>query len=188
MPASPPPDFNDSPLDALLRHADGAQRPPVDSWHGGRRGTIDMRITADGRWWHEGGEIKRPAMVKLFSSILRREADGAHVLVTPHECLTISVDDAAFVAQELRVESAGETQQLLFRLNTGDIIVAGPDHPLLVRDGPAGPLPYLVVVRGQTGVLEARLARPVYYALAELADADGAVVSGGARFVIGAAA
>jgi hypothetical protein len=114
-------------------------------------------------------------MVRLFASILRREADGSFVLVTPVEKLTIDVEDAPFVAVEMAAEGAGADQQLAFRLNTGEVVVAGPDNPLSVRDG----RPYLLVRPG----LEARLDRPVWLELAELALAQGGTVrSGGAAF------
>ena len=189
---SPPlaPDFTDGPLSALLAYAEADRAPPVEQWHPAHCGSIDIRIMADGRWFHEGGEIKRPAMVRLFSRILRREADGGFVLVTPAEQLAITVDDAPFIAVELRTDGEGDAQTLSFRMNTGDIVVAGADHPLTLRDGPAGRLPYLRVRGGADRALEARLARPVYYALAEMAldDASGGapcVRSGGMDFAIG---
>ena len=182
---TPPPDFAASPLAGLLAFVDDNAPPPVDSWHPAHAGQIDIRIAADGRWFHEGGEIRRPAMVRLFSRVLRREGDGRHVLVTPAERLDIVVDDAAFVAIELRQDQIGGQPCLIFRLNTDSVIVAGPDHPLIIRDGPAGRLPYLHVSGPLDRPLQARLARPVYYALADLADADGCVASMGDRFAIG---
>lgn len=182
---SPPPDFALSPLAALLGFVRDDQPPPVDQWHPQTCGTIDIRIAADGTWFHEGSPIRRAALVRLFSRILRREADGSHVLVTPAEKLTIIVEDAAFVAIELREERVDGEPALLFRLNTGDIVMAGGDHPLVLRDGPAGLLPYLHVRGSADRRLEARLARPVYYALADLADAQGAVTSCGTQFSLG---
>lgn len=181
----PLPDFATSPLDDLATwiHADAP--PPVDTWHPDRTGVIDIRIAADGRWFHEGGEIRRPAMVRLFSRILRREDDGSFVLVTPAERLAITVDDAPFVAVEMKVEGDGKGRRIAFRLNSGDIVIAGADHPITLRDGPAGRLPYLHVRGPADRSLDARLSRAVYYALVDLADADGAVDSDGRRFVIG---
>lgn len=175
------PDFRGSAVDHLMQWIDADAAPPVDNWHPTHRGTINIRIAADGRWFHEGGEITRPAMVRLFSRVLRREADGSHVLVTPAEQLTITVDDAAFQAVDMRQE--GDT--LLFQLNTGEVVAADTDHPLVLRDGPAGRLPYLRVRGSAERPIEARLSRPVYYALAELADAGGQVTSGGTAFAIG---
>lgn len=182
---NPPPDFAGLSLAALAEWTGGDRLPPVADWHPAREATIDIIIRADGRWFHEGGEITRPAMVRLFSRILRREADGSHVLVTPAEKLAITVEDAAFVAVEMKREGEGAEQKLAFRLNSGDVVIAGADHPLLVRDGPAGRLPYLHVRSAGAGVLEARLARPVYYDLAMLAGETGQVVSSGASFAIG---
>lgn len=177
----PPPDFSAATLADITAFAAEDALPPVDLWNPVHCGAIDIRVAADGRWFHEGSEIRRHAMVRLFSRVLRREADGSHVLVTPAEKLTIMVDDAPFIAIELREEAGA----LVFRLNTSDIIIAGPRHPLRLRDGPAGRLPYLHVRGPDDRPLEARLARPVYYQLAELADARGCVHSGGATFTIG---
>jgi hypothetical protein len=123
-----------------------------------------MTILRDGNWLHEGRLIERPEMVRLFSTLLRREADGSVVLVTPVEKLTIQIEDKPFLAVELKSEGSGPQRQLAFRLNSGDLVVAGPDHPLRVEMGAAGPLPVLAVRHG----LEARIARPVYYELAAL--------------------
>jgi hypothetical protein len=146
-----------------------------------------MRIARDGTWFHQGGPIGRPAMVRLFSTILRREPDGRHVLVTPVEKLDIEVEDAPFVAVELKSEGEGRERRLAFRLNTGDMVVAGPDHPLRFEAAEDGPHPYLRV----RGGLEALVARPVYYELAELALAEGmeppGLWSNGAFFQMAAA-
>lgn len=182
---NPPPDFASTSLAALAEWAMGDRLPPVADWHPAREGNIDIVIRADGRWFHEGGEITRPAMVRLFSRILRRETDGSHVLVTPAEKLTITVEDAPFLAVDLKVESPEKPLHLALKLNTGDSIIVGPDHPLVLRDGPAGRLPYLHVRTAGAGPLEARLSRPVYYAIADLADADGMVTSNGVRFAFG---
>jgi uncharacterized protein len=143
-----------------------------------------MRIARDGTWFHEGSPIGRAAMVRLFSTILRREPDGSFVLVTPVEKLSIEVEDAPFVAVELRSEGEGEGRTLAFRLNTGEVVVAGPDHPLRFEARPDGPHPYVEVRPG----LDALVARAVYYELAELALAEGGsppgLWSGGARFAL----
>ena len=142
--------------------------PPVDSWHPEKSGPSAMRIARDGRWYHEGGLITRETMVRLFSSILRREADGRHVLVTPAEKLDIDVEDAAFIAVEVKSEGEGEGRSLAFRLNTGDLVVAGPEHIIRTAGTLDEPAHYLSV----RGGLEARLARPVFYALADWAIAE----------------
>lgn len=155
--------------------ADG-KLPPVDSWSPTHCGDSAMRILADGGWLHEGSPITRPAMVRLFSTVLRREADGGHVLVTPVEKLSIAVDDAPFVAVEMTSEGSGAQRRLAFRTNVGDLVVVGPDHPLTVEDRGRGEHPYLRV----RGGLDALVARPVYYELAGLAvdepvGPDGAI-------------
>lgn len=152
--------------------------PPVENWDPPREGDSEMRIARDGRWFHQGGEITRSNMVRLFSTILRREPDGRHVLVTPAEKLFIEVEDAAFVAVEVKSEGAGEARTLAFRLNTGDLVIAGPENPLQFY----GRAPRLAV----RGGLEALVARAPYYELAEWAldeanDPPG-LWSGGAFF------
>jgi len=170
MPApTPPEDLTGLSLAEIARMAEERRLPPVEQWNPSHCGDSAMRIARDGTWFHEGSPIGRPAMVRLFSTILRREADGTYMLVTPVEKLSIEVEDAPFVAVELKSEAQGEQRTLAFRLNTGDLIVAGPDHPLRLTAGTEGPHPYLLVRRG----LEALVARSVYYELAELALADG---------------
>jgi hypothetical protein len=128
-----------------------------------------MRIARDGTWYHQGSPIGRQPLVRLFSTILRREEDGRFVLVTPGEKLDIDVDDAPFVAVEVKREGTGPEARLAFRLNTGDLVIAGPDHPIRFVEAKGGPHPYLEVRRG----LDALVVRPVYYELAELALAQG---------------
>ena len=172
----------DTPLDGLAglslaelaRMADARTLPPVESWHPARCGDSDMRIARDGTWYHEGSPIARPALVRLFSTILRREPDGGYVLVTPGEKLDISVEDAPFVAVELASEGAGAARRLAFRLNTGDVVVAGPAHMLRVEAHDDGPRPYLAVRAG----LDALIARAVYYELAEFAIDEGSDTPG----------
>lgn len=144
-----------------------AQRklPPVEQWNPAHCGHSEMRIARDGTWFHQGSPIGRPAMVRLFSTILRREPDGRHVLVTPAEKLDIDVEDAAFLAVEVRSEGEGRDRRLAFRLNTGDLVVADAAHSLSFEDHGHGAHPYLHV----RGGLEALIARPVYYELAQMA-------------------
>src|SRR3546814_1279970 len=87
-----------------------------------------MEIRADGHWYHEGGRIDRPAMVRLFSTILRREPDGGHVLVTPAEKLAIAVEDTPFRAVEMKSEGAGRARRLIFRLDTDDLVLRSEEH------------------------------------------------------------
>jgi hypothetical protein len=183
MPApEPPPDLTGLSLADILRLTEERRLPPVDKWNPTHCGHSAMRIARDGTWFHEGSPIGRPAMVRLFSTILRREPDGRHVLVTPVEKLDIEVEDAPFLAVEVKSEGEGRDRTLAFRLNTGDMVVASEDHPLRIEEREDGPHPYLTVRPG----LDARLARPVYYELADiaLAEADDppGLWSGGAFF------
>lgn len=156
--------------------------PPVESWQPDHSGDSEMRIATDGKWYHQGGEVTRPAMIRAFSSLLRREADGSHWLITPQQKLSIEVDDAPFIAVEMQVEGRGTERKLAFRLNSDDLVMAGPGHHIELRGG----LPYLHVRVG----LWAKLARPVYYELAELALAENSdapsVWSNGLEFPVGA--
>lgn len=146
--------------------------PPVDQWHPERTGDSAMEIRADGSWYHEGGRINRPAMVRLFSTILRREGDGSHVLVTPAEKLAIAVEDTPFRAVEMKVDGTDADRKLVFRLDTDDLVMAGADHPLSFGDDADNPDPRLHV-RGAIGNgLEARIDRALFYQIVELALAD----------------
>ena len=163
--APPPPNLTGLPLAEIARLVAERRLPRVESWHPSHCGDSRMRIAADGTWYHDGSPIGRSALVRLFAGILRREADGSHVLVTPTEKLSIAVEDAPFIAVELASEGAGRERRLAFRLNTGELVVAGPEHGLRIEERADGPRPYLHV----RGGLEARVARPVYYELAALA-------------------
>jgi hypothetical protein len=155
-------------LAELQELIDERRLPPVDKWHPERCGHSDMRIARDGTWYHRGSPIRRPAMVRLFSTILRREPDGSHVLVTPVEKLEIGVETTAFRVIEMRSEGEGRKRRIFFRLDSGDAIILCPDHPLRIAQDEHGPSPRLLVRHG----LEAELTRPVYYELAELALAE----------------
>jgi hypothetical protein len=136
--------------------------PPVHLWNPAHSGEIDIVIRKDGAWVHEGAVIGREALVRLFSTILRRDPDGFW-LVTPVEKLRIRVEDAPFTA--VRVDRVGEA--LRFVTNVGDEVEAGPEHAIRVEAGEGGePRPYLHVRRG----LEALITRPVFYELAEMAQ------------------
>jgi uncharacterized protein len=135
--------------------------PPVHLWNPPYCGAIDMRIAADGTWFYQGTPIGRPAMVKLFASILRKDPER-FVLVTPVEMVGIEVEDAPFAAVEL---TAGE-EGLTFRTNVDDHVLASAEHPLRFERGPAGGLKPYVLIRGG---LWARATRAVYLELAELA-------------------
>lgn len=166
MPESRPPiELQGLSLAELRNLIDERRLPPVDRWNPEHCGHSDMRIARDGTWYHQGSPIRRQAMVRLFSTVLRREADGRHVLVTPVEKLEIEVESTAFRAVEMSRDGTGRDQRLAFRLDSGDAVILGPDHPLSVVETETGPSPRLLVRHG----LEAELTRSVYYELAELA-------------------
>lgn len=141
--------------------------PPVKSWNPAYCGPIDMRIARDGTWYYLGTPIGRPAMVKLFSSILRREPDGSFVLVTPVEKVGIVVEDAPFLAVELFSEGEGEARVLGFRLNTDDHVIVDADHAVCVTVDPSNEQPH-PTVHVRDG-LRALIRRPVFYEMVELA-------------------
>ena len=166
MPESRPPiDLQGISVAELQALLDQRRLPPVDKWNPAHCGNSAMRIGRDGTWYHDGTAIRRPALVRLLSTVLRREPDGSHVLVTPAEKLEIEVESTAFRANAMRVEGEGRDQRIAFALDSGDAVILGPDHPLRIIDMPAGPSPRILVRHG----LEAELVRPVYYELAELA-------------------
>ena len=138
--------------------------PPVHAWDPPYRGEIDMRIARDGSWHYQGSPIERHAMVRLFSTVLRRDEDGHHYLVTPVERVRIRVDDVPFVAVALEIDGRGEEQRLTFVTNVGDRTTADVAHPLAMRGDDREAAPY-VRVRDR---LEARVSRSVYFELAEL--------------------
>jgi uncharacterized protein len=170
MPETRPPiELHGMSLAELQRLIDQRRLPPVDQWQPERCGHSGMRIARDGTWFHDGAPIRRPAMVRLFSTVLRREPDGRHVLVTPVEKLEIEVEATAFRAIEMSSEGTGRDRRIGFRLDSGDALILGLRHPLTLADTGHGPSPRLSVRHG----LEAELTRPVYYELAELALAGG---------------
>ncbi len=172
---------------AAAKQAPGRGLPPVHLWNPTHCGEIDIVIKRNGLWFHEGSPIGREALVRLFSTVLRKDPEG-YVLVTPVEKLAIKVEDAPFIA--VRVDKVG--MALRFVTNVGDVVEAGPDNAIRVRmDSATGePRPYLHVRRG----LEALIARPVFYELADMAEqrdtAAGpamCVPSNGAWFEVGPA-
>ena len=171
MPESRPPiDLHGISLAELQRLIDERRLPPVDGWNPERCGHSGMRIARDGTWYHEGSPIRRPAMVRLFSTVLRREPDGRHVLVTPVEMLDIDVESTAFRAVEMTSEGEACERRIAFRLDSGDAAVLDAAHPLRIVETGQGPSPRLLVRHG----LEAELTRAVYYELVEMALAEGA--------------
>jgi len=176
MPYEPPPELAGLSLAEIAELSAARKLPPVDQWQPERSGDSEMRVAADGRWYHQGGEISRAAMVRAFASLLWRDAGGQHWLVTPQEKLSIVVDDAAFVAVDVKQDG----DALAFRLNTDDLVVAGPDHPIRAAGDPDTPALYLGVRHGA----EARLNRSTYAQLVEIAlqGQDLTVTSQGATF------
>ncbi|MBM3488910.1 MAG: DUF1285 domain-containing protein [Alphaproteobacteria bacterium] len=159
-PSKRPPD----PL-AIARSLQTGRLPPIDRWNPPNLLQVDMRIATDGTWYYQGSPIGRKPMVRLFSSVLRREDDGRFYLITPMDKLPIAVDDAPFVAVELTCYGEGREQVLVFRTNVDDEVMAGPGHPIAVLQHPdtGAPRPY-VLVRGR---LQALLARAVFYQLVD---------------------
>ncbi|WP_173931955.1 DUF1285 domain-containing protein [Chelativorans sp. Marseille-P2723] len=157
-------------LSALIARAARAGKgpPPVERWNPPFCGDLDMEIRADGTWFYLGTPITRPALVNLFASVLRKDEDGRTYLVTPVEKVGIRVEDAPFIAVEMAATGKGEDQTITFRTNAGDVVEAGPDHPLrfVEEDGTDGTKPY-VLVRGR---LEALVARQVTYELLALGE------------------
>lgn len=152
---------------ALAGQSGGRPLPPVERWDPDYCGEIDLLIRRDGTWVHEGTPIGRARLVRLFSTVLRKEGER-HFLVTPVEKLAIRVEDAPFVAVLMRAETGGRGQRLVFTTNVGDEVAAGPAHRLVFRKSPASGenAPYIHVRAG----LMALIARPVFYELVELGE------------------
>ena len=140
--------------------------PPVHLWNPPFCGDLDMRIAADGTWYYMGTPIGRPALVRLFSTILKRE-DGQHFLVTPVEKVGIRVDDAPFLAVEMVREQIGEGGCLRFRTNVDDWVVCDEAHPLRFKASAAGGLTPYLHVRAD---LWAKVTRAVYYDLVDIGE------------------
>ena len=156
--------------DSLAQGARAAAKgglPPVDRWDPPFCGDLDMRIARDGTWFYQGTPIGRPALVRLFSTILKREGDR-YFLVTPVEKVGITVDDAPFVAVDFEARGTGDDQVLTFTTNVGDTVEAGPEAPIRVeRDAQTGePAPYVTVRRN----LEALIDRKSFYRLVEIGE------------------
>ncbi|MGE4220382.1 MAG: DUF1285 domain-containing protein [Alphaproteobacteria bacterium] len=170
----------------VIRNGNAPKRVPVEK-------NFQMRIGRDGTWYYQGTPIKRIELVKLFSTVLKRDSEGGFWLETPVERGRIEVEDAPFTAVEVQAETAEGTQTLRFRTNLDAEVVAGPEHPIRVEiDSETGePSPYILVRDG----LEALILRPVFYELVDLAEEvrrDGdsvlGVRSGDSFFTLGKAA
>ena len=154
-------------LEALLKERQGKGSPPVETWNPPYCGDIGMKIRGDGVWIYGGTPGGRMPLVKLFASVLRKDADGRHYLVTPIEKVDVDVADAPFLAVEMEVHGSGREQRLVFRTNVDDIVAVGPAHPMrFVRDPKSDGLKPYILVRGR---LEALVTRALYYDLVEIA-------------------
>lgn len=179
MPYDPLPNLAGLSLAEIAAEVEARKLPPVERWNPAETADSHMCIAAGGTWFHEGRPVTRPAMVRAFASLLMRDEEGQHWLVTPECKQSIEVEDAAFQAVEMRAEG----DSLVFRLNTDELVVAGPDHPLRAEGDPDVPAIYLAVRHG----CEARLDRSTYLQLVEHALAHGPdleVVSQGATFAL----
>ena len=183
-----------SPGGALARLAEalGPQAgrkgpPPVERWNPAYCGEIDMRIAADGTWHYMGTPINRPALVRLFSTVLRKDPER-YVLVTPVERVGIAVEDAPFLAVEMAVEGEGGGRQIAFRTNVDDLVQVGPERPLRFDLAPGGGVKPYVKVRGELWALVTRTLALDLIALGEEREVGGqpmfGVAAGGAFFPI----
>lgn len=168
----------------LLRQTAGHEPAPVDTWDPPYCGDIGLAIKADGTWTYRGTPITRPALIKLFAGVLRKDSDGKTYLVTPAEKVDVAVEDAPFLAVEMEIEGHGPGRELMFRTNVDDVIACGPEHPLrFAVDRTTGAIKPYLRVRGR---LEALVTRALTHDL--LADAVGnepvGVRSGGVLFVV----
>jgi hypothetical protein len=175
-------------ITGAVRRAGEKGPPPVHLWNPPFCGDLDMRIASDGTWFYMKTPIGRPALVKLFSSVLKREGEK-YFLVTPVEKVGITVDDAPFTAVEMHAEGEGAARMLSFRTNVDEWVACGPEHALRFAPEPetGGLKPYLHVRRD----LWALVSRALFYDLAELGedrDIDGqqmfGVASGGAFYAM----
>ncbi|MDH4982672.1 DUF1285 domain-containing protein [Hyphomicrobium sp. D-2] len=166
-------------LQEVLKALPPGQRcAPVENWNPPFCGDIGLKILRDGTWLYQGSPIRRPELVNLFASVLRKDSDGRTYLVTPAEKIAIEVEDAPFLAVDMQVEGGGEAQRLSFRTNLDDQVVCGPSHPLrfIEEKGSGGLKPYLLV----RGRLEALVTRSLVHDLAALAvEAPAGAVDAG---------
>jgi hypothetical protein len=178
-------------LEGMAAAAPERRPAPVESWHPPYCGDIGLKIRRDGTWLYRDSPIGRPALVKLFAGVLRKDADGRTYVVTPAEMVDVDVEDAPFLAVEMEVGGKGSAQQLTFRTNVDDVVACGPQHPLrFAEQEPGRGLKPYVLVRGR---LEALLTRALLHDLVALAAQEtretrrvAGIWSGGAFFPFGA--
>ena len=160
-------------FDHIQSQLDGQDaQPPLHLWQPELSGDIDITIRANGDWYHDGGLIKRLQLVKLFASILRREADGEYYLVTPVEKWRLTVEDSPLVIVDMDIQNQGTPQQeIIFTNNVERFYAAGDQYPLVVKhlEQENQAVPYLTLENG----LQAKLSRSVFYRLVDIAETDG---------------
>lgn len=171
-------------FDELVELVGNRKLPPVHLWNPSNVGEIDISIDENGKWYHDGGEIKRIEMVKLFSTILTRERND-YFLITPVEKLKISVAEAPFLAVDMDYEGEGESRRIVFRTNVDDHVLVDKDHPISIKYRGTEPRPHLLVRNN----LHALIARSVFYRLVnDVGEQQGkelVVRSAGAMFSLG---
>ncbi len=159
------PELQNLSLSDIAELAQHRKLPPVEQWNPEQSSNSKMQILSDGKWFHDGGEIKRASMIRAFSSLLRKDKDG-YWLITPYEKQSIIVDDAPFIAVELKCEGSGKDRNIFVRNNVDDIIVIGPQNSIIMGSSPKGDsIPYIEVRNG----LMAKCSRSVTYDLYEIA-------------------
>lgn len=163
-----------------LLSVNGRHPAPLDQWHPDYCGDIDMAISSDGTWYHEGVMIKRPELWQLFAGILRREADDEYYLVTPVEKCRVNVELHPLIITDMQCDVSGESAQLLAVLNAGGVFPVGPEYPLRLEKK-AGGAAYIELPHG----LSALCSRAAWYRLVDLAADDHSIASGGAKFFLG---
>lgn len=171
-----------SGLASLIAEAAARGEAPVDKWDPPYCGDIGLAIRADGTWLYRGSPIARPALVRLFARVLRRDEDGRHYLVTPAEKVDVAVEDAPFLAVEMELRNEPSGPELLVRTNVDDIVTVDAAHPMrFVREDTTGGMKPYVLIRGR---LEALLTRALAHELLSLAMelTPPAIVSGGKVF------
>ena len=157
----------------------GRHPAPLNLWQPDYCGDIDMAISSDGTWYHEGAMIKRPELWQLFAGILRREADGEYYLVTPVEKCRVEVALHPLMITDMQWDESGKSAQLLAVLNAGGVFPVGPEYPLKLEQK-AGGAAYIELPHG----LSALCSRAAWYRLVDLADDDHSIISGSAKFFL----
>ena len=164
----------------VLLSVNGRHPAPLDQWQPDYCGDIDMAISSDGTWYHEGVMIKRPELWQLFAGILRREADNEYYLVTPVEKCCVNVELHPLIITDMQCDVSGDSAQLLAVLNAGGVFPVGPEYPIRLEKK-AGGAAYIELPHG----LSALCSRAAWYRLVDLAADDHSIVSGGAKFFLG---